>query len=204
MSTYGRNFDFRVTPEGGERGGRFSLAAVDQTGAAVTSVPIGAPVVAYDDNGDAIGEDALGRTKVALAVTDQAIPKGGLGGVLVYEYAPAAYAGYDPESTTYSDLDTVAAGQAVQVVFGQTAKVVLKNTEDSTFLTLRSYSGRTMVANIGTAATPTIVVGNYLTPHDSPSDSNGYWQKTTDATEAWLVVTGIDYSRGEVEARLNL
>lgn len=204
MSTYGRNFDFRATPEGAERGGRFSLATVDQAGTATASVVIGAPVIAFDASGDPLGEDDLGRTKVALAVGDQAIPKGGLGGILVYEYAPAAYAGYDTLLTTYSDLGSVSAGQAVQVVFGQTAKVVLKNTADSTFMNLRDYAGVTMVAGIGTAATPTIVPGDFLTPHDTPSTTNGFWQATADATEAWLVITKIDYTRGEVEARLNL
>ena len=191
MSTYGRNFDFRVPPDGGDRGGRYALNADNAT------VRIGAPVVVADGT-----SDTAGRLYVKLADGAQAIPKSGLGGILVYEYAPAAYAGNDPQLTTYSDLGTVAAGQAVQVVTGPEVKVVLRNTDASTFLNTRSYAGVKMFAG-SISATPTLAVGDYLTPQTTPNDTNGYWVETGTAANGWLVIVGIDSTRGEVEARLN-
>lgn len=192
MSTYGRNFDFRVPPKSGERGGRYAL---DAAGAA--TVQIGAPVILKDGT-----SDASGRLYVAVADGDQAIPKSGMGGVMVYEYGPAAYAGYDTQITTYSDLGTAAAGAAVQVITGKQVKIVLKNTLATTFLQSRSYSAVKMVDET-LGATPTLAVGDYLGPANSPSASNGYWQKTSTAANGWLVVVSIDATRGEVEARLN-
>jgi hypothetical protein len=187
MSTYGRNFEFRVPPEGAERAGRYSLGGSDP-------LAIGAPVVVTG------ATDASGRLVVTKAAADADKPLPGQGGVLVYEYGPAAYAGDDPQLTTYSDKSTVAVGEAVQVVNGDGVKVVLRNTAASTFLTLRNYAGRTMVAGLG--ATPTLQVGDKLCP-GTGNDSAGYWKETSDAAKAWLVVTKVDTTRGEVEARLN-
>ena len=188
MSSYGRNFEFRVPPHSSNRSGRHYL--VD-----TTALPIGAPVVV--DTGSA--ENDLGLAPVSKATTAQVAPKPGEGGIAVYEYGPAAYAGDDPFLTTHSDKDTVPAGAAVQVVNGPDVKIVLRNTADETFLNTRAYTGRTMVAGLG--ATLTLVVGDYLTP-GTGDDTDGYWQETSTASEAWLVITKVDNDRLEVEARL--
>lgn len=182
MST--RNFEFRVSPRSGQRAGRFYTA---------TEIVIGAPVV-YDASAD---ENQLGLPTVELATGAQA-PQRGLAGIAYFEHIQ--YQGDDPFLTTASDKDTVPAGQALQVVFGDTVKVVLRNTNDVTFLANRDYAGRTMVSE-GAGATPNVNVGDYLTP-GAGTDSDGYWAVTTSADNAWLVVTGVDDARGEVEARL--
>lgn len=184
MSTYGRNFEFRVPPVDGQRAGRFSIS---------DATAIGAPVGATGS------EDALGRAEVDL-VTGATTPRSGKHGVLVYEFGPAAYAGDDAALTTYSDKDTAPAGAAVQVVSGTTVKVVFRNTEDRTFLNTRSYDGKVMVAGIG-IATPTLAAGDYLTPGTGDSTS-GYWAETADVTKAWFIITKVDNDRGEVEARM--
>lgn len=185
--SYGRNFGFLVTPKGGQRAGRYALDG--------TSIPIGAPVVITGDS------DALGLLEVTLATGAQAKPAPGKGGIAVYEHAPQAFNGVDPVITTYSDIDRVPAGGAVQVISGSEIKVVLKNTTDTTFLSRANYpAARTMVAGVG--ATPTVAVGDFLTP-GTGNDNAGYWAETSNAAEAWLVVTKVDAARGEVEARLN-
>lgn len=186
--TYGRNFDFRVPPRGGDREGRWVLKGS-------TDRPIGVPVVAASGTPD-IG---TGAAYVDLATGAQA-PTLGRCGIAVYEHAPAAYAGYDPVITEYSDIDFVPAGKMLQVVHGTYVKVVFTNTEDRTFLQERSYDGRTMVAGIG-IATPTIAVGDWLTP-GTGNDTDGYWAETSNESEAWLVVTAVDNDRAEVEARM--
>lgn len=186
--TYGEQFEFRVPPRSGERAGRYYLSEG-------TGVPIGAPVVV-----DTSGEDnVLGLTPVVVADADASRPKNGLGGIAVYEYGPAGYAGDDPNLTTYSDKYNIPAGAAVQVVNGDTVKVVLRNTDDVTFLNTRDYEGRVFVAGLG--ATPTLEVGDYLTP-GAGDDTDGYWKETSTEGDAWLIVTKVDADRGEVEARL--
>lgn len=187
--SYGRNFEFRVPPHGGQRGARFVLAPALTSGLA-----IGAGV---EVDGD---DDDNGRATVTLASGGE-VPVSGKHGIAVYEYAPAAFAGDDPLLTTYSDKDTIPANAAVQVVSGDTVKVVLRNTEDRTFLQTRDYEGRTMLAGFG--ATPTVAVGDYLEPYgSSASDTNGYWVETATLANAWFVVTSVDSARGEVEARM--
>lgn len=187
--SYGRNFEFRVPPVHGERSARHSTPT---TG---TPLPIGAPVRINR----AADDDTFGNKPVELAPAGAA-PRKGESGIAIYEHAPAAYAGTDPFLTTYSDIDTIPLGKMVQVVFGDTVKVVLRNTEDRTFLNTREYAGKTMVAGLG--ATPTVAVGDYLEPATTPNDTNGYWQETGTAANAWLVVTKVDADRGEVEARM--
>jgi len=190
MGSYGRNFEFRFPPETENRSGRFYLQNAGAT------VPIGAPVTV-----DASPvESALGLLPVSLATGATATPRPGMGGIAVYEYGPAAFAGNDPYLTTYSDKDTVPAGAALQVVSGQEVKVVFTNTVSNTFLATRTYASRTMVAGVG-GATPTVTVGNLLTP-GTGNDSAGYWAATGTAANAWLVVTKVDNTRGECEARL--
>lgn len=189
MSTYGRNFEFRVAPKSVNRSGRYYLAGA-------SAVAIGAPVIVDDP----ATESDLGLIPVVLATGAQAKPNPGQGGILVYEHGPAAFAGDDPWLTTYSDKDTAPAGAAVQVVNGDYVKVVLRNTEDQTFLETTDYEGKTYVAGLG--ATLTLAVGDMLTPGTGDTTS-GFWAETATAANAWLIVTKVDNVRGEVEARLN-
>lgn len=192
--SYGRNFEFRVPPRSGERAGGFYLDSA-------TDVPIGAPVkVDTAGAGPSAGADNdMGLAPVVLAVGTQAKPaNGGLGGILVYENGPAAFAGDDELLVTYSDKDTAPAGKNVQVVSGTTVKVVFRNTDDETFLNTRDYEGRVIVGGLG--ATSTLAVGDYLTPGPG-NDTAGYWGETSTAANGWLVVTKVDLDRGEVEAR---
>jgi hypothetical protein len=191
MSNYGRNFEFRVPPHSSNRSGRHFLNAGSST------IPIGAPVRVTDDG----TVNALGLAPVTLETSggDQTRPLPGEGGIAVYEYGPAAFAGDDPFLTTYSDKDVVPALAALQVVNGPDVKIVLRNTDDETFLNTREYTGRTMVA--GSPATVTVDVGEYLTP-GTGNDTAGYWEVTATAGDAWLVVTKVDMDRGEFECRL--
>jgi hypothetical protein len=182
MSTYGRNFEFRVPPVHGQRGARYSSPAA-------ADVPIGAPVRVA--NGAT--PDALGRLPVALATAAQ-IPVKGLSGIAVFEHGPSAFAGSDAEMTTYSDKDLVPRSAGVQVVSGDMVKVVLRNTVNRTFMQSRSYTGRVMFA--GTPA-----VGDFLSP-GTGTDAAGYWAVNATAANAWLVVEKVDTARGEVECRM--
>jgi hypothetical protein len=187
VSNYGRNFEFRTPPHGGQRSGRFYLSGT-------SDIPIGAPVV-YDNTKP---ENDLGLLPVKLQAGAANTPAPGMGGIVIYEHAPNGYAGHDPLLTTYSDIDTVPAGKACQVVSGVDVKVVLRNTEDRTFLNAREYAGRTMIAGLG--ATVDVEVGDLLSPGVG-DDNDGYWAVTQDTSKAWLVVTKVDNDRGEVEAR---
>lgn len=186
MSSYGRNFEFRVPPRPNNRGGRYKNNGV--------AFPIGAPVKSVPG----AAADANGRTGVGLAAIGD-IPDIGSHGIAVYEHAFSyAYAGQDPALTTPSDLDLVPAGAALQLVNGDDVKVVLRNTVESIFLGGRTYPGRIMVAGLG--ATPTIDEGDYLGP-GAGNDVDGFWAEC-DRAHAWLHIVTIDPIRLEVEARL--
>ncbi len=146
MSNYGRNFEFTVPPDGKDRKGRFYNAE----GAAF---PIGAPVTASNGATNALGLEPVTLTTGATNAPDN---KGnGRGGIAIYEYAPNAFSGDDPQLTVYSDKDTVPDLAAVQVVSGTHIKVRFRNTAaTSSFLNTRTYVGRMMVAGVG--ATPTV------------------------------------------------
>lgn len=183
-----RNFEFRVSPRSGQRSGRFYAS---------TDILIGAPVVVTADADPTTHEMEL--VEVELATGAQA-PTPGLSGICVFEFISAdGWAGVDPFLTTYSDKDMAPAGKAVQVVSGDEVKVAFRNTEDRTFLNSRQYTGRVMVAGAG--ATPTLTVGDYLTPGPG-TDAGGYWTETANAAEAWLIVTSVDTSNGQIEARM--
>lgn len=190
MGTYGRNVEFRVPPVHGQRGGRYVLPAD-----ADADLPIGVPVKVTGDTEEAL----TGALAVELATGAQAPVKGQCG-ILVYEADPGtAFAGTDQALTTYADIDKAPRGKMVQVVSGDMVKVVLRNTEDRTFLGSREYAGRTMVAGLG--ATPTLEVGDYLSP-GAGDDEDGYWA-SSNAANGWLVVERVDAARNEVECRLN-
>lgn len=186
MGTYGRNFEFRIPPRAERRHGRF---AVPTTG---TRIPIGAPVGLVAD----ADPTSLDLQPVEL-ITAATPPLAGRHGLVLFEHAPAAFAGVDAFLTTYSDLGDVPLGGAVQVIHGSEVKVVFKNTVDSDFLDARTYQGRTFVA--GMSATPTVSVGDLLTPGPG-DDDGGYWQVTGSAANGWLRVVHIDPVRLEVEA----
>lgn len=180
MASYGRNFDFRVPPNHGQRGGRFILP---KDGG---DVAIGAPVRWTGSD-----TDVSGRMPVELA-TGASVPTKGQCGVCVYE-SDTALAGFDPLLYSASDMDTAPAGRAVQVVSGDMVKVWFRNTGDREFLQTRTYKGKVMVA--GTPA-----VGDFLTPGQG-TDDDGYWAVTANRAEAWLVVESVDSDRGEIDAR---
>lgn len=184
-----RNFEYRVSPRGPERGSRFVLDSASD------ALPKGVPVVATGDFDD------QGRAIVELATTAQDKPVAGRGGVLDFERFRMD--GLDPYNHTYSDADTVDGGRPVQVVTGANrVKVALRNTTADSFYSRADYpTARIMVAGVS-IATPTVAVGNFLTPGVG-NDTDGYWAETSDAAEAWLVVTAVDSSTGEVEAIVN-
>ena len=193
MSTYGRNFEFRVQPQGGDRSGRY-INPVDGD-----DIPIGAPV----EVDTAAGLDGDGRLEIQLR--DGAIaPVTAMHGIVVKEYAAWAFNGDDPVLTTYSDKDLVKAGDPCYIVSGEYVKVVLRNTLADTYFTdfhgQRTYAPRCMVAEAGASSTPNVSIGDYLTPQTTPTDTVGYWVKGN-STNGWLIVTSVDADRGEVEAR---
>ena len=184
MSNYGRNVEFRIAPHRGQKNGRY----VNNSGAAIV---LGAPIAGQGTF------DGLNQEEVDL-VTGATVPVAGRHGICIVEHnAATGWAGR--LLTTFSDIDTAPDGDQVIMVSGEGVKVLLRNTEDRTFLNTRSYDGRTMVAGLG--ATPTVAVGDYLTP-GTGDDDNGYWAETANANEAWMVVTHVDTARGEIEARL--
>lgn len=184
--SYGRNFYFLVTPRSGERAGRY----FNDEGA---NLPIGVPVKTTSNVND------LGLQGLELATGAQATPLPGKGGIILYEHIQ--FKGVDPVITTWSDVDYAPADAAVQLISGQTVKIGLKNTTADTFLSRTGYpTPRKMVAGLG--ATPTVAVGNYLTP-GTGNDTDGYWAETANASEAWLIVTAVNATTGLVEARLN-
>lgn len=180
MATYGRNFEFRVPPYHGQRGGRYVIPRD-----AAADVVIGAPVLWNGED-----TDVNGLMPVELA-TGASAPVKGQAGVLVYE--GDTLSGLDPLLNGISDIDRAPRGRQVQVVSGDMVKVVFRNTEDRLFLNSRNYTGRTMFA--GTPA-----VGDFLTP-GAGTDQDGYWAVAAAAAEAWLVVESYDDARNEVEAR---
>lgn len=227
MAQLGRNFDFRIPPKAEARAGRFiaptTAAAGTQSAGGGTFaysngyltfpgglVPIGAPVTV----GVGATPDAYGRLTVAFPSAGAA-PTAGINGIAVFNYGPAAFAGYDPVRTVYSDLGFIPLGAPIIVVAGDPAtKVAFTNVPSSTFLgnsasgvanspgaglTGQGYPGRIMVNGLG--ATTTVEVGAYLVPGNC-NDTDGYWESQSSATGAWLQITNVDSTRLIVEARM--
>lgn len=139
-----------------------------------SAVQIGAPV--------AVGAAAADDTQaVTLVATPTDVTKNGEQGILVYEPLFVDGPAYSP-----SDVVKCPAGAMVQVVHGDEVKVRLTNTD-----------AVTMVAGLGD--TPTVAVGDYLTP-SAGGDNSGYWEETQTPSEAWLTVTYVDGPAGVVEA----
>ena len=186
MGSYGRNFEMRITPTEQQRRGRIVLTGNDTA--------IGAPLKISD--GATPSSEFTKALPASLATGAQPF-KRGFTGIGIYEHLD--YNQFDPQWVTYSDRDTMPSGKLVQLIIGPNVKVVFRNTADRTFLQTRDYEGRIMVAGLG--ATPTVAVGDYLTP-GTGNDNAGYWAETASAANAWLVVTNVDASRQEVEAEL--
>ena len=185
MGSYGRNVEFRVTPLEMQRRGRIVL---DEG----SDVPIGAPFLIADGaTPDVEFSDAL---PAGLATGAQP-PRRGMTGIGIYEWID--FNQLDQNWVTYSDRDVIPNRKLFQLVSGPGVKVVFRNTDDRTFLGTRDYQGRIMVAGMG--ATPTVAVGDYLTP-GTGDDASGYWAGTSTAANGWLRVTNVDALRQEVEA----
>lgn len=118
-----------------------------------------------------------------------------LSGIAVYEHIQ--YQGVDPFLISPQDypFTVVPLGRFVQMVHGQGVKVYFKNTADKPLYDGRIQPGATLVAGVG-GATPTVVVGNYLTPA-----ADGTWQ-VGNASNGWLQVEQVVNSTGLCEARL--
>lgn len=187
MGTYGRHFEFRNPPEPEHRLGRYVNSD--------TAILIGSPV-AVDT---AAGEDAQGRLTFELC-TSAVAPKVGFHGLAIYEYPTANKDGFDPQYTTFSDLDTVPALEPCQLVHGTECKIALWTYDAVDFQGQRDYAARRMVAGVA-IATPTVGVGDMLTPGNG-NDTLGYWVETADPDLAWLNVTAVDNDLGLVEAYL--
>lgn len=173
---YGRNFGMRSF-ENAVRMGRHKVAADFDEGAN-GELYIGTAVKA-DANGNIV-------RPAANAEPD------GLSGILVYEHIQ--YQGVDPGLTTYSDapFNKAPKGRFAQILRGPGAKVWFKNTSDKTLYDNRTQTGVTLVAGLG--ATPTLAVGDYLTPA-----ADGTWQEGT-AANGWLQVEQV--SSDGVECRV--
>lgn len=189
MTTYGRYFEFRMSPDPGHRLGRFLSPA---TG---TAIPIGAPVSATNTP-----VNADGRETVALA-TGHTPRLPGRDGIAVFEYAFNPTAGFDPVLTVPADLSDIPLGVGIQVVHGTEVKVVLKNIAANTVFFGRTYTdARTFVAP---ADLSTLAVGDLLCPGTGNATA-GFWTKVAGGQEAdaWLIVTAIDSARVDVEAQM--
>lgn len=163
--SYSRNFEFRVPPQSGQRAGRYSAAAATNIGAAVVR--------------DGTTLDADDCIPVVAAGDDIAAPANGQGGILVYEELFT-----DGTIQSPSDKIQSPAGAKVQVVSGDTVKIVLRNSSD---LTIVNTSG--------------LAVGDGLATVDG-----GTWKENAGAAaNSWAIVTAIDTSvsgQEVVEARL--
>lgn len=191
MGTYGRNFDFRQSPQPGQRLGRFVAGA---------TVPQGAPVVAQGD------EDANGRRAFVLAAEDAPRPTPGAGGVALFEQPDnnglVGNQG-NPLITRASDFGDVPNGQPAQVCHGTSTRLAFWNTDEDDFRGMRTadpYPARVMVAG-ASGATPTVEVDDYLVP-GAGTDADGYWKVGGDVDTAWARVTNVDPEIGHVTAQM--
>lgn len=188
MSNLGRNFELLQEPEPRHRLGRFRL----KDG---LTVPIGVPLAVPTGT----GTDPNGRLTLELAAEGSA-PKVGTTGIGVFIWSWNWERGQDPVVTTTSDMSMVPLAAPVQLVFGTEVKVRLKNTVSRVFQGQRTYAARKMVAGV-TAVTPSLAVDDLLTPGVG-NDTDGYWKETSDASLAWLRVTSVNGTTGEVEAQV--
>jgi hypothetical protein len=119
-----------------------------------------------------------------------------LSGIVLYEHIQ--YQGVDPFLTSPQDypFTVVPLGRFAQMIHGVGTKVWFKNTADKPLYDGRVQPGATLVAGLA-GATPTIAVGDFLTPA-----ADGTWQETSNQALAWLQVEQVVNSTGLCEARL--
>lgn len=172
--SYTRNFGMRSF-ENAVRDGRFKTPA---TGSPIV---IGAPVMI----------DTANPGFLTLA-TDSVNPTPGCG-ILVYEHIQ--FQGVDTFLTSPQDppFNVAPLGRYAQMLHGAGVKVWFKNTADKPLYDGRVQAGATLVAGLG--ATPTLAVGDWLTPA-----GDGTWKEGT-ATNGWLYVEQVSAAAGLVEAR---
>lgn len=95
------------------------------------------------------------------------------------------------------DLDTAPVGRMVQVLSGKGAKIWLRNTDASTTEPGLNFSNTraavTMVNGLGAAG---VAVGDWL----GWNATSNYWAVTTNADEAFLLVTSVDDTLKKLEA----
>jgi hypothetical protein len=117
-----------------------------------------------------------------------------LSGIVLFEHIQ--YQGTDPFLASPNDFPytVVPLGRFAQRIHGPGAKVYFKNTADQPLYDGRVVTGQTIVAGLG-GATPTIAVGDYLTPA-----ADGTW-KEGNASTGWLQVEQVNNATGLCEAR---
>lgn len=176
--SYSRNFGFRSF-ENIVRHGRLKTPATGDPLVLGTAVTV-----------DSSAPDLM-KKPASAATAPNAVS-----GVLVYEHIQ--FQGVDTNLVTNHDapFNTAPKGRYAQMVRGPGVKVWFKNTVDKVLYDGRDQLGATLVAGVG-GATPTVNVGDMLT-----NASDGTWQKTTDATKAWMVVEHVNHATSLVEARL--
>lgn len=181
--SYSRNFGFRSF-ENIVRDARFKAPA-----------DAGTPDLLWIGEGVVVDPTAAGYVKRAGA--GEVVSPGC--GIAVYEHITNAglggYNGVDMSLTSPQDppFDTVPPSRYLQFVHGIGTKVWFKNTTTRPLYDGRSQVGRTTVAGLG--ATPTVIVGDYLTP-----DGSGAWKEATGGDGKWLWVEHIN-TNGTVECR---
>lgn len=172
MGSIGRNITILQGPVYQHRLGRFKNG--DE------AVKQGVPVVA--DTYDTFD----GRTTVEVAAPADT-PVVGQAGFLIYEAPYTGWNGVDPESTSFSDLDTIPADAPAQLVHGTEVRIRFQNTE------ARRVVSEGLMGSLS--------IGDTLVPHTSPSESNGEWQAAA-SNDPWVVVTAVDQDRDFVEVQL--
>jgi hypothetical protein len=178
---YTRNFGFRDFT-GIVREARNKVPASGLTGPDASGFLIGTAVVE-----DSANPGQLVRPAGAAAPN-------ALSGIVLYEHIQ--YQGVDPFLATSYDAPFQVAplGRMAQMVHGPGVKVWFKNTVDTPLYDGRLQAGVTLVNGLG-GATPSISVGDYLTP-----GSNGRWAEGN-AGNGWLQVTLVNNTTGLCEAR---
>lgn len=187
MGSYGRFGDFLQSPRPEDRLGRF-VSGDD------IIIPMFAPVRVIAGS----HVDGNGQLPLELAAGAQA-PKKGFSGIAIFENPTPDIAGLDMTLSRSDDLDYVPIGAACQLVSAPYVRLRLINAGVVNFYGQRTYAARKMVAGLG-GATPAIVEGDLLTPGVG-DDTSGYWAKTSDASLAWLRVTGVYNASTELDAQ---
>lgn len=170
---YSRNFGFRSF-ENIVRDGRNKVPATGNPFLIGTAVTVD-------------GTNTLVRPSANAAPTQ-------LSGVVVYEHIQ--YQGTDPflQSPNDAPYTTVPLGRFAQMVHGIGVKVYFKNTADQPLYDGRIITGQSLVAGLG-IATPTIAVGDYLTPA-----ADGTWVEGS-SSNGWFLVEQVNNAAGLCEAR---